>query len=547
MSLLKYILTFLSLPFSLFLINYYPFTLSIPSILILYASLFFIFKNENIESDEITGFDVAYSGLFAFLITILGGVSRIFSTARNWDWTKHDAVLYDLANNSWPVIYSSTERGQDVLLYYFSYYLIPAGLQRPLGLDAHFLLIIETFLLFFALILAIKNMFGSRGYLFVLAAFLFVFPVFHIFPGKNLLTLSFIPTQHAIAILYTFAALVYTQESKTYGLGVMSVPVIFMLSPFVAIGLGVGVFLHWLISAEFKKVHVYLYGFAAFILIFVLYIWFGNSASSVTTEFIVRYDYAWIAALAAPFILVAYFVPKDFRVICFIGFSLAILCLHLTIGGSKDITRLLGCLSGLFLLYSVMSMERRYKKQSIAFYSYVAIACALGLYDFITASLKPFYSPTPYLNQSLSMVAPPSRIPFYQYISDSPSDWFKPDSLAKSLCGERKISLTDQNPITVIWPNAEPGRYRLTIEIELFNKNTGFYLFNSETKKPILTMIPRNLGLYGGLFRLKNGPVEVTFYFDNPQQGALILANSGKQKQDHFSISMTIKGLYKIN
>ncbi len=51
------------------------------------------------------------------------------------DWHKHNAILYDLVHDRWPVRYAWMGR-DGVLCYYLAYYLVPAAIGKLLGTDA---------------------------------------------------------------------------------------------------------------------------------------------------------------------------------------------------------------------------------------------------------------------------------------------------------------------------------------------------------------------------------------------------------------------------
>ncbi len=54
---------------------------------------------------------------------------------QNWDWIKHNAILRDLVDKPWPVIYT-TDKGEVALAYYLAYYLPAAVAGKMLGWQA---------------------------------------------------------------------------------------------------------------------------------------------------------------------------------------------------------------------------------------------------------------------------------------------------------------------------------------------------------------------------------------------------------------------------
>jgi hypothetical protein len=54
---------------------------------------------------------------------------------QNWDWTKHNAILRDLVDEPWPVVYA-TGKDDVVLTYYIAYYLPSAVVGKVIGWKA---------------------------------------------------------------------------------------------------------------------------------------------------------------------------------------------------------------------------------------------------------------------------------------------------------------------------------------------------------------------------------------------------------------------------
>ncbi len=85
---------------------------------------------------------LAAAGIFCLLLCLLAGQGAFFFQSGDWD--KHNRVLSDLVNNSWPVCYWNDE-GEAMLTYYIAQYLPPA----LIGKISHSFRAAEISLLFF--------------------------------------------------------------------------------------------------------------------------------------------------------------------------------------------------------------------------------------------------------------------------------------------------------------------------------------------------------------------------------------------------------------
>ena len=92
---------------------------------------YFWLKNKNgiININNSRSFTPPYF-LLSLVLAILSGAGGI--VPRNWDWEKHDMILFELVNRSWPVV-GDANGVEQVLVYYFPYYLIPAFFGKLLG------------------------------------------------------------------------------------------------------------------------------------------------------------------------------------------------------------------------------------------------------------------------------------------------------------------------------------------------------------------------------------------------------------------------------
>lgn len=120
----KLILIYIYLPVIIFMIGFVrPFL----AILVIAGTLYCLLsciKDEQKENSEyimIKWYTVLFL-LLIFTVCIVAGFGGMFREAG--DWSKHNAVLHDLCEQSWPVYYQKEE--QSMLTYYIGQYLIPA-------------------------------------------------------------------------------------------------------------------------------------------------------------------------------------------------------------------------------------------------------------------------------------------------------------------------------------------------------------------------------------------------------------------------------------
>lgn len=67
---------------------------------------------------------IVLSAVFVLFMCWQTGIGAF--TGQAGDWHKHNAILHDLVEKAWPVIYQ-TEYGESMLSYYIGYYLLPAA------------------------------------------------------------------------------------------------------------------------------------------------------------------------------------------------------------------------------------------------------------------------------------------------------------------------------------------------------------------------------------------------------------------------------------
>jgi len=136
---------YLVLPFILFCFGWLRLLIAIPIvILILWAVWKFSSQSPNlpIPNSRSLIYLLLLTGLWVFFSGI-GGY-----TFQNWDHHWRNAVLHDLITYSWPVIYSSPDKGPITMLVYYVGYFLPAALTgKLLGWPAaNFVLFLWTWL-----------------------------------------------------------------------------------------------------------------------------------------------------------------------------------------------------------------------------------------------------------------------------------------------------------------------------------------------------------------------------------------------------------------
>ena len=138
---------YLTIPFIIFCMGWLRLSVAIPVIAVILWAVWQLFKQNPFNRFPISNsrFPVCLllvTGIWVFLSGV-GGYAF-----QNWDHHWRNAVLRDLVTYSWPVIYSSPERGPITMLVYYVGYWLPAALAgRLLGWNlANFTLFLWTWL-----------------------------------------------------------------------------------------------------------------------------------------------------------------------------------------------------------------------------------------------------------------------------------------------------------------------------------------------------------------------------------------------------------------
>ena len=127
-NIILYSLIYIYIPIFIFVIGWIKPIFSIPTILILSFCLYKYYNYKKIKLKEEEPIYISFKYLFIIFIFLL-----IFGTILGWtgifkqagDWDKHNGVLLDLTNRSWPVYYLNNGEAS-MLTYYIGQYLFPS-------------------------------------------------------------------------------------------------------------------------------------------------------------------------------------------------------------------------------------------------------------------------------------------------------------------------------------------------------------------------------------------------------------------------------------
>lgn len=126
-------LMYMVIPAIIFIIGWLRIEIAIfSSIAILFGIIWYL-KNYRCENQY---FDIPVIALITIVLitiawVILSGIGGYLPQKADWHW--RNAILRDLINYSWPVVYPKTNMG---LAYYFTYFLVPALVGKQFGWDA---------------------------------------------------------------------------------------------------------------------------------------------------------------------------------------------------------------------------------------------------------------------------------------------------------------------------------------------------------------------------------------------------------------------------
>lgn len=120
---------YLFLPFVFFLAYLEPLLLSL---LIPMTWIGIIFSRSDIEGFKLDKISITQRWLIIFSILVfvlLGGFPQLIGFEQLFDWQKHNTILSDLIKTSWPVVYPDGS----FLNYYLGIYLVPAFVGKLMG------------------------------------------------------------------------------------------------------------------------------------------------------------------------------------------------------------------------------------------------------------------------------------------------------------------------------------------------------------------------------------------------------------------------------
>jgi len=138
---------YLALPFIIFCMGWLRLSIAVPITAIILWSIWKLFTQSPIPNPQLPNYQITF---YLFLLTalwvLLSGVGGY--AFQNWDHHWRNAVLHDLINYDWPVIYSSPEKGPiTMLVYYVGYFLPAAWVGKLFGWQAaNFVLFLWTWL-----------------------------------------------------------------------------------------------------------------------------------------------------------------------------------------------------------------------------------------------------------------------------------------------------------------------------------------------------------------------------------------------------------------
>nr|WP_027871359.1 hypothetical protein [[Eubacterium] cellulosolvens] len=116
---------YIYLPIFLFILGWTRLIIAVPTILVCLFCFYRLFKEQNTSREGISvKFLVLLITAVLFILTgYYAGYGRFINQPA--DWAKHNAILYDLTERNWPVLYSN--KGEhSMLTYYIGQYILPS-------------------------------------------------------------------------------------------------------------------------------------------------------------------------------------------------------------------------------------------------------------------------------------------------------------------------------------------------------------------------------------------------------------------------------------
>jgi hypothetical protein len=132
---------YLAIPILIFLLGWLRLPIATALTIILLLAIYLFIKSfRQVETVKKSDDDACVS-VSKLCIALLPGIFMVvISGAGGWgfqdaDWWKHNAILKDLINGNWPVIYNNAE-GSAMMVYYIAYYLPAALIGKWFGWQA---------------------------------------------------------------------------------------------------------------------------------------------------------------------------------------------------------------------------------------------------------------------------------------------------------------------------------------------------------------------------------------------------------------------------
>lgn len=166
-------LFYITLPYFIFAFGWLKIHYAFLFAIILFISAYLLLKStqkdNNFGKKVSRPFKLIIILLILFGWTLLTGLAGIYGY-QTTDYYMHNGRLYDLINNSWPLIYNQNQP----LVYYFAYYLPSALIGKVLGYyKATFILFLWTYLGIILVTYWIFRILKSKLSLFILILFIF--------------------------------------------------------------------------------------------------------------------------------------------------------------------------------------------------------------------------------------------------------------------------------------------------------------------------------------------------------------------------------------
>lgn len=123
-------IAYLYIPLFIFILSWVKIWIAIPVAICSVYAIWRGFRKQSSDRTErisVSKWEVLIYFFVAIGICVVCGGGDIFP--QDYDWSKHHAILYDLVNYEWPVVY----QGDVMLTYYLGQYMVPALIGKLFG------------------------------------------------------------------------------------------------------------------------------------------------------------------------------------------------------------------------------------------------------------------------------------------------------------------------------------------------------------------------------------------------------------------------------